>query len=270
MRGTAGTATLTDLLGPARPAVVVGAAQGIGREIAAQLLRYGLAERLILVDVDGERLGRAVEDLARGHAVPVEAVVADLRDEKAMAAAMRGVDGPAFGVVVAGVFEGGPTVSVETSSIARVVDVNLLGAMAAARVIARRLAEVGGGSLVAVTSTASRIPHLEQAAYAASKAGLAQAMRVLGLEMAEHGVRVNTVAPGPTNTRLVRLALDTKPLADGDLDRYRSRIPRGRIAEAAEIASVIVLLLSDATSQSTCRRSSSTAVSCWGGRHPGS
>jgi 2,3-dihydro-2,3-dihydroxybenzoate dehydrogenase len=104
----------------------------------------------------------------------------------------------------------------------------------------------GGGAIVAVTSSAGREPHLEQANYAAAKAGLAQAMRVLGLESAPDGVRVNCVAPGITATRLLRNLPHHGELADGDHERYRNRIPRGRIATPEEIATVVALLLSDA------------------------
>jgi 2,3-dihydro-2,3-dihydroxybenzoate dehydrogenase len=240
-------AQLSDLLGPPRPAMVIGAAQGIGREVAMQLLRFGLADRLVLVDVDAELLQQTTDELSgTAPGVTIVPVVASMTDEDEIVRAATHLDRPGFGVVAAGIFEGGPTVGVARSSMAHVIEVNLLGALLAARAIADRLAAVGGGSLVALTSAASRKPNLEQGAYAASKAGLAQGMRVLGLEMAQHDVRVNLVAPGPTRTRMIRNSLDPKGLGQGDADRFRIRIPRGRIAEPSELASVIVAILSDA------------------------
>lgn len=235
------------LLGAPRPAVVVGAAQGIGYAVAEELCRLTMTRRIALVDIDAEALDAAAKELAEAFPdVTVEAIAADVRDEDAVAGVVTGFDGPALGVVVAGIFEGGPLVDMDRSSFERVVDVNLVGACMAARVLARRFAEIGGGSLVAVSSIGSRVPRLEQAAYAATKSGLVQAMRVLGLEVAPAGVRVNVVAPGPTNTRLVQRSFDPVGMAAGDLARYRTRIPRGRIATTREIATAISVLLSDA------------------------
>lgn len=238
--------TMRDLLGSPRPAIVVGAAQGIGFEVAAQLSRYAMASKLVLVDIDEEKLNEAAETLRADVGPEVEAIVADVGDEVAIAHAIQSFSEPGYGVVVAGMFEGGPTVEVERDSLERVLSVDLLGCLLAGRTIAGHFAKAGGGSLVVVTSTASRIPHLGQAAYAAAKAGLAQAMRVLGLELANDGVRINMVAPGPTNTRLVQRSFDPDKMHEGDHARYRVKIPRGRIAAAEEIASAVVVLLSDA------------------------
>lgn len=239
--------SIVDLLGSPRPAIVVGAAQGIGFEVAAQLSRYSMATRLVLIDIEERKLKEAADSLRGADAgLEIETIVADVRDELAIAEAVQSFDEPGYGVVVAGMFEGGPTVEVERDSLERVLSVDLLGCLLAGRTIGGHFATSGGGSLVVVTSTASRIPHLGQAAYAAAKAGLAQAMRVLGLELAGDGVRVNMVAPGPTNTRLVQRSFDPDKMAEGDHARYRVKIPRGRIAAPEEIASAVVVLLSDA------------------------
>ena len=241
------TTLVEALLGAPRPAVVVGAAQGIGYAVAEELCRLSMARRIALVDIDGEQLDGAAATLRAAYpGVPVEAIAADVRDEDAVAGAVASFDEPALGVVVAGIFEGGPLVDMDRASFERVIDVNLVGACMAARVMARRFAQVGGGSIVAVSSIGSRVPRLEQAAYAATKSGLVQAMRVLGLETAPAGVRVNVVAPGPTNTRLVQRSFDPVGMAAGDLERYRTKIPRGRIATTREIGTAVAVMLSKA------------------------
>jgi 2,3-dihydro-2,3-dihydroxybenzoate dehydrogenase len=93
---------------------------------------------------------------------------------------------------------------------------------------------------------------MRQAAYSASKAALRQALRVLAMEVADRGVRINTVSPGPTDTEMMRqlsgdhAAIDD--LALGSLEAMRPRIPAGRVALSSEIAYAVTFLLSSASS----------------------
>jgi 2,3-dihydro-2,3-dihydroxybenzoate dehydrogenase len=241
------TATLASLLGPPKPAVIVGSAHGIGFEVCRQLVSLGMSSRLLMVDLDPDALTDSAESLRLAHPnAVIETLHADVRDESALAGALDRFGSAGLACVVAGIAAHAPMLTMTEQVLRDVIDVDLIGAMLAARTLARHLAAGTGGSIVAVTSTAGREPHLDQANYAAAKAGLAQAMRVLGLEMAPHGVRVNCVAPGLTETRLVRDFPHKGDLIDGDHDRYRNRIPRGKLASPEEMAIVIAVLLSDA------------------------
>jgi 2,3-dihydro-2,3-dihydroxybenzoate dehydrogenase len=233
---------VTHLFGPRRPAIVVGAAHGIGAAVVARLCAWDMVDEVVLVDRDVE----AVEVLAAQcfPGVRLHPVVASAGDDLAGACAV--LDRPGYGVVTAGVFAGGPSLTVDRASIERVVDTDLVDAMLAARTVAARMAEVGGGSLVVLSSIAARVPRHQQLAYSAAKAGLSQAMRVLGMEVAPSGVRVNTVAPGATDTRFIPPHLDRSTLAAGDSATYRGRVPRGTIATADEVAQTIAVLLSPA------------------------
>ena len=237
------------VLGPRRPAVVVGAAHGIGAAVADELCGLGMVDEVVLVDRDAAALAGTADRLAGQFTdVKVHTVVAALPGPRAapLTDACRLLTRPGYGVVAAGVFEGGPSLSVDSRSIERVVATDLVGAVLAARAVCARLAEVGGGSFVAVSSIAARIPRPEQLGYSAAKAGLSHALRVLGLEVAPLGVRVNTVAPGATDTRFIPAHLDRRRLPGGDLASYRGRIPRGSIATAADVAQAVALLLSPA------------------------
>ena len=101
-------------------------------------------------------------------------------------------------------------------------------------------------------STSKRMPRMRLAAYSASKAALRQALRVLAIEVAGSGVRINTVSPGPTDTEMMRqLARDhaaIDDLANGSLEVMRPRIPTGRVALASDVASAVTFLLSPASS----------------------
>ena len=94
-----------------------------------------------------------------------------------------------------------------------------------------------------LASVAGQIGSQTDPPYSASKAGLRQALRVLAMEVAGLGVRINTVAPGPTDTPMMRqLAQDHSSmddLAKGSLDVFRPRIPMGRVAVPDDIAETI-------------------------------
>ena len=151
-------------------------------------------------------------------------------------------------VIASGIFTAAPATDVDLDTFRRVLDVNLVGAFHAAQLYASRMVERQTGSIVAVASIAARMPRMRQAAYAASKAGLRQALRVLAMEVAADGVRVNTVSPGPTDTEMMRsLAADhtsVDDLAMGSIEAFRPRIPDGRVATTTDIANAVQFLLS--------------------------
>ncbi|MFB7666279.1 SDR family NAD(P)-dependent oxidoreductase [Kitasatospora sp. NPDC056138] len=122
-------------------------------------------------------------------------------------------------------------------------EVNLFTPMELCRTVGGRLPS--GGAIVNVTSGAARHLSAGTAAYAASQAALEAASTVLARELAERGVRVNTVAPGPTDTPGLRRAVDSGQSLDET--RLAERIPLRRLGQAEEIAAVIMFLLSPAS-----------------------
>jgi 2,3-dihydro-2,3-dihydroxybenzoate dehydrogenase len=130
----------------------------------------------------------------------------------------------------------------------RLLAVNLVGSFHVAQCYAREMGARGGGTIVGVASIAARMPRMRQAAYSASKAGLRQALRVLAMEVAPLGVRINTVSPGATDTPMMReLAHDHQSLDDlalGSSEAMRPRIPHGRVATPEDIAHAVAFLLS--------------------------
>ena len=104
------------------------------------------------------------------------------------------------------------------------------------------------GVIVNTASVAAYEGQIGQAAYSASKAGMRQALRVLGMEVRGRGVRINFVAPGPTETPMMaELAADHTgiQLWEGELETFRPRIPDGRVAQPQDVANAIEFLLSD-------------------------
>lgn len=124
-----------------------------------------------------------------------------------------------------------------------VIDVDLTGAFAAAQAAARRMVEQGrGGSIVNVTSVHEHIPLSGSAPYTAAKHGLGGLTKVMALELGEHGIRVNSVAPGQIATRMT---------GQEDQEPDKINVPLGRAGDAREVAALIAWLASDAASYVT-------------------
>ena len=151
--------------------------------------------------------------------------------------------------VAAGVLTTGPAVDTADADWDAVFDVNAGGVFRCSRAVARRMVPRRRGVIVTVGSNAAGVPRSRMAAYAASKAAAAQFTRCLGLELAEFGIRCNVVAPGSTDTPMLRGMWhgpdDRDATLRGDPDRYRVGIPLGRLAEPDDVADAVVFLASD-------------------------
>ena len=177
-------------------------------------------------------------------------------------------------VIAAGQFAPAPALEVTREEFGRIHSVNTEGVFFVAQAYARAMAERGHGAIVGVASIAARMPRMRQAAYCASKAGMRQALRVLGMEVAPLGVRINTVSPGATDTPMMRaLAADhssVDDLAQGSVEAMRPRIPHGRVARPEDVAAVVSFLLAPgaSTSSSGHRRRRRRAAGDVTGRPP--
>ena len=130
----------------------------------------------------------------------------------------------------------------------RVLDVNLKGALTCAQLAIPALRARGGGSIVFVSSVQAYETLRGCVVYGAAKAGLVAAARALAVEVGEHGIRVNAIAPGTIDTPMLQRDLDGMNTADADgfLDRVRAANALGRIGTVEEVADVVVFLVSDA------------------------
>ena len=230
-----------------RRALVTGAAKGIGRAVAERLHREGA--RVALVDDDEPALAQAANALPGALACP-----ADVSDEaalaRAFAAAQEAWDGLDVVVPNAAVQLAGDDRidALDAGAWRRTVDVNLTGVALTARHGARALLAAGGGSIVCTGSPAGEFGIARGLhAYSASKAGIVGLVRVMAVDYAAEGLRVNAVFPGVTDT----------PMNAGWMSDQAQRealfatIPLGRAARPEEIASVVAFLASDEASYVT-------------------
>lgn len=225
---------------PARPlALVTGASEGIGAAIALDLARHG--HDVALTDLAPETLARtaAAVGATGARAVPL---ALDLRSEASIAAAVAAA-GP-LDVLVnnAAVALNKPAVEVGWAEWDAVVDVNLKGTFFLSTAFARQCIAAGRpGAVVSLASTHGLAGLAGRSVYGASKGGIIQLTRMLAIEWAGSGVRVNAVAPGtvltPSRQRM---------LADPERRRLMlERIPTRRFPTAEEVAAAVRYLASD-------------------------
>ena len=223
-----------------RIAVVTGADSGIGRATALLLASEGFDIGITVhEDEDGAR--RTAADITeRGQRCVVE------RFEASSSGAGDAVDQLAdrlggLGVLVnvAGSGHSTPVLDLDLDTWNEVLATDLTGPFLTARQAARRMvAEKRGGRIVNVTSVHEHVPRVGAAAYCTAKAGLGMLTQVLALELAEHGITVNAVAPGEIATEMT---------GQDEEDAYRidrPGNPLGRPGHVNEVASVIAFLAS--------------------------
>jgi 2,3-dihydro-2,3-dihydroxybenzoate dehydrogenase len=229
--------------------VVVGAARGIGRAIAEDAARADPTRPLVLADVDLAGVELLAGELVR-EGVDARAIAVDLTDPTSVEGLVKATPDADRVAIAAGIFRASSALVTPMSEFDEVIRINTIGCFHVAQLYARQMIS-GGGAIVAVASIAARMPRMRQAAYSASKAALRQALRVLAMEVAGNGVRINTVSPGPTDTEMMRLLASdhasVDDLATGSLDALRPRVPAGRVARATDIAAAVTFLLSPAS-----------------------
>ena len=224
-----------------RAAIITGADSGIGRATAARLAadgwdigitwhqdRQGAEDTAHEVREHGRRAAIAQLDL--GH-LPEAAETID-----ALAEELGGLDALVNG---SGTGTATPFLDLDHAAVQHVLDVDLIGPFLCSQRAARRMIAQGrGGRIVNITSVHEHQPRVGAAPYCAAKGGLGLLTQVMALELAEHGVTVNSVAPG-------EIATPMTGQEDHDVQRAeRPGIPLRRPGDAREVAAVIAFLTS--------------------------
>ncbi|WP_213450430.1 2,3-dihydro-2,3-dihydroxybenzoate dehydrogenase [Rhizomonospora bruguierae] len=237
-------------------AVVTGAAGGIGAAVASALGDQGVA--VAAVDRESDRLATLVAKLGVNGA-RAEAFPTDVRDARSVTSMVDDVErrlGPVdYLVNCAGILRLGEARALSDEDWSDTFAVNVTGVRNVSRAVVDRMVPRRRGGIVTVASNAARVPRMRMAAYAASKAAAAMYTKCLGLEVARYGIRCNVVAPGSTDTPMLRSMWrddgDRRETLEGRLDSYRVGIPLGKVATPAAIADAVAFLLSDRASHIT-------------------
>jgi NAD(P)-dependent dehydrogenase (short-subunit alcohol dehydrogenase family) len=224
-------------------ALVTGAQQGIGRAMAIEFAAAGAD--VAINWLDDERAAEGVADQVRKHGrrpLTVEANVGDIEQSQAMVAAVERGLGP-IDVLInnAGVFPRVAFLEMTESDWNYVLDVNLKGACFCAQAVAKAMVATGRpGVIINLSSGAAFRSSPRGVHYVASKGGVLSMTRAMALELAPYRIRVNSIAPGLTDTAQPRYGSGEAELAEA-----AQAIPLGRMARPEEIAHAAVFLASD-------------------------
>ena len=224
-------------------------------------LNFGLAGRRAIVTGHRGGIGAAIAGVLTQDGVDVIGLdlpdfdLADTATLEARLAALIAARGPVDILVNnAGVTVLGTVLETPLAEVERVFRVNFLAAYALMRAVLPGMVTKGKGTIVNIASDQALIGKQVSAAYGASKAAIAQLSRSAALDWARHGIRVNCIAPGSTDTAMLATVIgdlaarypDRFPVSSADA--YKSGVPLGRFADPREIATAVAFLASDAAS----------------------
>jgi len=227
-----------------RCAIVTGSAAGIGLATATMLAELGAD--VVLNSRDPARLTAAVDRVARTARGSVRGVPGDASSDSTIAGLIEAA-GQCGGASIAVANAGGGVVTDEVTeqSAARLWRENTWSAEALIRAVRPTMIRQRWGRIVTMSSVAAR-SHSQTSvpAYAAAKAGVLALTRSMAVDLAPHGVTVNSVAPGVTATDRIVDRLDRMPV--DKVQEIRARIPVGRWAQPVEVAAAVAFLCSPA------------------------
>lgn len=234
-----------------RHAIVTGGSRGIGAAIAAELARLGAA-----VTIMGRHLAaleRQAAAISRDEGSSVTAEQCDVSDDASVARAFaRALEasGDAYVLVNnAGQGESSPFAELKPDAWARILDVNLTGTYRCSQQVIGGMLAARAGRIVNIASTAGLRGYGRMSAYCAAKHGVVGLTRALAMETARHGITVNAVCPGYTETDMSEQAIESLMTGRGigrdeALGMLLRNIPRGRLTQPDEVASLVGWLCS--------------------------
>ncbi len=227
-------------------AIVTGAGQGIGRAIALALAREGA--KVVVGDISNKEgeVAKEIEGFG-SEALAVKADIWNRKETEEMAKAAIDKFGR-IDILVnnAGIYPFKSLVEMEEEDWDRVLGVNLKGVFNCTKAVLPQMIQHKSGIIINISSTVGTVVGYPNFAhYAASKAGIIGFTRTAALELAQHGIRVNAIAPGVIETP------GTKALGEETLKQIEQTIPLKRIGQPQDIANLAVFLATETSSYIT-------------------
>lgn len=222
-----------------RVAIVTGAGQGIGFEICRQLAAQGA--KVILNDLEESLAIEAARNIGqnKGICIPVAGDVSDVKFLQFLVdEAVRNFGKLDIAIANAGITLFGDFLDYDAEDFNKVMNVNLRGTFFLAQASARQMKQQGhGGKLLLMSSVTGVQAHKNLAAYGMTKAGIQMLAKTLVIELSEHKINVNALAPGAT--------LTTRTISDKEYEKTWAKItPIGRAAHTEDIANAACFLVS--------------------------
>jgi 2-hydroxycyclohexanecarboxyl-CoA dehydrogenase len=225
-------------------AMVTGGAQGIGAGISRALVAAGAA--VAVCDLDEKTATATAEALEKGGTQAI-AIQTDVSSGESVRAAVGQIEaklGPVDILVNnAGIDKIEFFIDSEESTWDKLIAVNLKGNLLSTRAVLDSMIERQSGRIINIGSDAGRVGSSGEAVYSATKGGVISFTKTLAREVARHGITVNCVCPGPTDTRLLSQVEDFDAKLHASLARA---IPLRRLGQPEDIASLVAYLASEA------------------------
>lgn len=227
-------------------AIVTGGAQGIGAAIVRRLVSEGC--KVTVADMDAAKLDELGAELGDSVMTCVTNVTVREQVQEMVDKTVARFGKLDVLFANAGILTYAPFLEESEDAVMRLMDVNVKGCFLCGQIAARQMVAQGnGGVIVNTASSASQIVTATTAGYAASKGAVMQLTKVMGLELAEHNIRVNCFGPGSVRTRMT----EKTRANDAKRERIMAGVPMHRYAEPEEIAAVACFLGSDDSSYMT-------------------
>jgi 3-oxoacyl-[acyl-carrier protein] reductase len=224
-----------------RVAVVTGAGQGIGLEIARSLTEHGA--RVVLADIDAEQVAKAAADIG-GIGVTCD-VTSEEQVRNLVAEALRNFGRLDVFVNNAGITRDASLKKMAVTDFDAVIAVHLRGTWLGVREASAVMREQKSGSIINISSLSGKSGNPGQTNYSAAKAGIVGLTKAAAKEVAHHNVRVNAIQPG-----LIRTPM-TAAMPPEIFAQWEAAVPMKRAGEPAEVAGAVVFLASDLSSYVT-------------------